>query len=115
MAADKIGMRMRLDHVLDLLSVCFRFVQILLNIPLRIDDRGFALRAEVVRRVREATEVELLKLHHLVFRLYATTNRVCSSSSSQISSKLISLKPFSSNRESSSRDSGHGNCSGSSR
>ena len=43
MPAHKIGMRMRFDDVFDLLAVRLSFVQILLHVALRVDDRPLAL------------------------------------------------------------------------
>src|SRR4051795_3608177 len=48
MAADKIGVRMCLNYIFDLLAIRFGFVDILLNVALRIDYRGFMLRSEVI-------------------------------------------------------------------
>ncbi len=50
-AADKIGVRMRLNNIFYLLAARLRFVNILLNVTLRIDDRCFAVRAQIIRSV----------------------------------------------------------------
>src|SRR5688572_1960565 len=63
MAAHKIGMRVSLDDVFDLLPVGRRFENVLLDIPLRIDNRCLAVRAEIIRRMRETAEIELLEIH----------------------------------------------------
>ena len=59
--ADKIGVRMRFDNVFYLLAVRRGFVDVLLDVTLRIDDRGLAVRAEIIRRVRETAEIKLPK------------------------------------------------------
>src|SRR5262249_24946659 len=68
-AADKIGVRMRFDHILDHLAVRFCFVDVLLYITLRIYNNGFILRTEIVRGVRKTPEIELLKVHELTLSL----------------------------------------------
>ncbi len=55
MTADKIGVRMGLYYVLDLVAVRVGFIKILLNIALRIFDRRLAFGADVVGSMRKAT------------------------------------------------------------
>ena len=63
MPADEIGMQMRFNDVLDLQSVCARFVQVDADVALRIDHAGHALRTEHVGSVRQARQIELLEIH----------------------------------------------------
>jgi hypothetical protein len=43
----------------------FGFRQVLINVALRVNDRGLAFGADEVRGVRETSEVELLEVHFL--------------------------------------------------
>jgi hypothetical protein len=43
MTADEVGVQVRLDHVLDLQSLRIRFLDVLINIALRIDNRSITL------------------------------------------------------------------------
>src|SRR5262245_60516615 len=63
MAADKIRVGVRFDHILYLLAVGFGFVQVLLDIPLRVYHGGLVTRADVIRRVCQTTEIELPEVH----------------------------------------------------
>ena len=51
------------NDVLDALPVSGRLVQILLNVTLRVDDRGLFVRADIVRSVGKTFEVVLLEDH----------------------------------------------------
>ena len=63
MSADEIGMQVRFDDVLDLQSLRARLIHIKGYIALGIDHAGHPFRAQHVRGVREAGEIELLKVH----------------------------------------------------
>lgn len=53
------------DNVFNLLPVCLGFVQILLNIALRINDRRFAVRTDVIRSVCQTAQIKLFEFHNL--------------------------------------------------
>src|SRR3954463_12652870 len=59
MAADKIGVRMCLNDIFDLLAVRFGFVDILLNVALRIDDRCLIARTEIIGSMCKTSQIEL--------------------------------------------------------
>src|SRR5689334_9054383 len=63
MTADEVGMQVRLNDILDRESLRLRFLDILINIALRIDNRRLALRTNQVRSVRQTPEIELFELH----------------------------------------------------
>src|SRR5882724_1883853 len=63
MAADEISMQMRFDDVLDLEILRPRFVDVLIDIGLRIDNRGFAVGTDQVRGMSQTTEIELFEEH----------------------------------------------------
>src|SRR5579875_2365029 len=63
MPGDKVCVQMRLDHVGDLKTAFARFFEIRLDVALRVDYGGDAVRSDKVGRVREAAEEELLKMH----------------------------------------------------
>src|SRR5215213_1720187 len=65
--ADKIGVQMRFDNVFDALPVGFGFRQILLNIALRVNNRRFLARTDVIRSVRQAAEIKLFEIHNNLF------------------------------------------------
>jgi hypothetical protein len=63
MPADKIGMQMRLDDVLDLQALRRSLIDVQRHVALWIHHDRDAFRAEHVRRVRKAGEIKLLKIH----------------------------------------------------
>src|SRR5262245_50386191 len=63
MAADEIGVQMRLDHISDLQPFGFGFVDVLLHVALRIDDRRFAPGADQIRSMRQTSQIKLLEVH----------------------------------------------------
>ena len=65
MAADKIGMQMSFDDVLDSQILRVGFFDVLIDIALRIDNGCFTIRSDQIRSVRETTEIELLEVHEL--------------------------------------------------
>src|SRR5438046_586773 len=56
-------MQVRFDDVLDAKAVLVCLVEVEVNVTLRIDHCGYTLRADHVRCVRQATEVEMLEVH----------------------------------------------------
>src|SRR5262245_1223624 len=75
MAADEIGVQMRLDHVSDLKPFGFGFVDVLLDVALRIDDRPFAPGADQIRSMRQTSQIKLLEVHE-VPSLYKTVHLI---------------------------------------
>src|SRR5215475_335321 len=63
MAAYEIGVQVRLDHVFDLQPFGFGFVDVLLDVALRINDRRFAYRANQIRSMRQTTQIKLPEVH----------------------------------------------------
>ncbi len=65
MTGDEIGVEMGEEHVLDRAPRLRGVLEILLDVPLRIDDRRAPVRliGDEVRRMREAAEVVLLEDH----------------------------------------------------
>ena len=63
MAADEIRVQVRLDHILDLEALRLSFVNVLINIALRIYYRRLALRTDQVRSMRQAAKIELFEVH----------------------------------------------------
>ena len=61
--AHEVGMEVRLDHVPDLQALLFGQRDVLLDVALRIDDRGLAVRPEQVRGMCETTQIELFEVH----------------------------------------------------
>src|SRR5712691_795864 len=60
---NEVGMKVRLDDVGNLQLEPLRFLQIDFDVALRVHHRRDSFRAELVRCVRQAAEVELLKVH----------------------------------------------------
>lgn len=48
---DEVGVRVRFDHVFDLLPVRFSFVYVLLNVALRVDNRRLPVGAQIIGSV----------------------------------------------------------------
>src|SRR5262245_19178839 len=65
MAADEIGVQMRLDDVFDLQPFGFGFVDVLLDVALRINDRRLASGADQIRTVRQTAQIKLLEIHKI--------------------------------------------------
>ena len=65
MAANEIGMQVSFNDVLDLEPLRAGFVQIERDVALRVHHAGHALRPQHVRSVRQAGQIELLKVHLL--------------------------------------------------
>src|SRR6266699_5205674 len=63
MSADKIRVQVGLNHVLDLEALRGRLVNILIDVALRIDYRGLAVRADQVGSVGQTSKIELLEIH----------------------------------------------------
>src|SRR5581483_420761 len=63
MTADKIGVKMRFNYVLDLESVCLSFIDILIDIALRIDHCGFAFLSDQIRSVSKTAKIKLFEVH----------------------------------------------------
>src|SRR5687768_9599131 len=63
MTADEIGVQVRFDYVLNLQPLCLRFIDVLIDIALRIYYCSFPVRTNQVRRLSQATEIELLEIH----------------------------------------------------
>src|SRR6185503_15177035 len=62
--ADEIGVQVGFDDVLDLEPVRGGFGEIFIHVSLRIDDGGFAIRADQVRSVGQTSQIELLEIHY---------------------------------------------------
>ena len=63
MATHKVRVQVRFDDVLDLQSLCFRFLDVLINVSLRIDNGSYALRTNQVRGMRQTAQIELFEVH----------------------------------------------------
>ena len=76
-AAHEVGVEVRLHDVLDREALRLRLVEVLVDVAPRVDDRGLAVRADHVRRLGQAAEVELLEIHGYprVSRIRAVTKR----------------------------------------
>src|SRR5258708_3214367 len=59
----EMGMQVRFKHVRDAQAVLARFIDIKLDVALRVDDRGHSLGANHVRSVRQTTQIELFEIH----------------------------------------------------
>ena len=68
MARDEVGVQVRLDNMFDLPPLAGCRLKVNINVPLRIDDGGNALRANRVGCVGQAAQIESLNLH----RFHAT-------------------------------------------
>src|SRR2546430_2475168 len=53
--ADKVCMQVRFDDVLDLQVLRFSFLDVLIDVALRIDNDRFTIRSDQIRSVRETT------------------------------------------------------------
>ncbi len=62
-SGDEVGVQMRLKDVANLKLLLLGRFQVDFNITLRIDDDGFALRPEKIRRMRQTSQVELFEVH----------------------------------------------------
>ncbi len=62
-SADEVGVQVRLDDVLDLQPAGFGLRDVLVNVALRVYDRGLARGADEVGGVRQTAEIELLEVH----------------------------------------------------
>src|SRR2546422_8033624 len=63
MTADKISMQVSFDNVFDLQIPGGGFLDVLIDIALRVDDCSFATRADQIRSMSETVEIELLEIH----------------------------------------------------
>ena len=63
MATDKIGVQMRLDNIFDLNILSGGFLDVLINVALRINHSRFAFRTNQVRSMRQTSQIELLEIH----------------------------------------------------
>src|ERR1019366_2524402 len=63
MSADEVGVKVRLEDVANGHAKRLRSVEILIDIALRIDDDSLTAIRDQVRRVRQASEVELVEVH----------------------------------------------------
>src|SRR5687767_11601825 len=61
--AHKISVQVRFDHVLEFEFLGSGFGEILVNVTLRIDNRGFAFRADQIRSVGQTSQIELFEIH----------------------------------------------------
>src|SRR6185295_1333857 len=66
MPAHEIRVQMSFNHILDLEAHRLGFIGVLIDIALRIDDRGFFFGADQVRRVRQTPEIKLFEVHSLI-------------------------------------------------
>src|ERR1044071_7539184 len=74
MPADEVGVQVRFDHILDLQPLRLGLREILINITLRIDNRSLTLRPNQVRSMRQASKIELFKVHRI--RVYPCNPRL---------------------------------------
>src|SRR5437773_9716787 len=65
MAADEVRMQMTLDDVFDFEILSAGFLNVLVDIALRIDYDSFTVGTNQVGSVSQATEIELLEIHFL--------------------------------------------------
>jgi len=56
-------MQMRLNDVFDFQVLRGCFLDVLIDVALRIDNRSFTVCADQVRRMRETSQVKLLEIH----------------------------------------------------
>ena len=63
MAGDEIGVQVGLDHMLDAEPVLDRVFDVDADVALRVDYGGDAAGTDHVRRVGQASEIELLEVH----------------------------------------------------
>ena len=63
MPADKIGVQVSLDHILDPKVLRRGFLDILIDVALRIDDCRLTFRTNQVRSMRQTGKIELFKVH----------------------------------------------------
>ena len=66
MTTHEVCMQMGLNDVFDLEILCGGFLDILIDIALRIDDRGFAIRADQIRSMGKTVEIKLLEVHRFL-------------------------------------------------
>jgi hypothetical protein len=62
-AADKIGVKVSLDYVLDFQPESLGFFNVLVDVALRVYDRGLAVGANQIRRMRQTPKIELFEVH----------------------------------------------------
>ena len=62
-AAHEVCVQVRLNDVLDFQPSRLCLGDVLVNVALRVNDRGLAFRADEIGGVREASEVELFEVH----------------------------------------------------
>ncbi len=67
MAADEIRVQVRLDHIFDFEPLRLSFVNVLIDVALRIYHHRLAFRSNQVRRMRQAAKIELLEVHGASF------------------------------------------------
>src|SRR5437667_12766668 len=63
MPADKISMQVRFYDISYFEFVRYRFVNILIDVALGINDHSFAVRAVQIRSMSKTIEIELLEIH----------------------------------------------------
>src|ERR1700681_2317330 len=63
MPADKISVKVSFYYVFDLEILRGGFIEILVDIALRIDDHGFAIRTNQIRSMSETIEIKLFEVH----------------------------------------------------
>jgi hypothetical protein len=90
MPAHEVGVQVRLDDVLDLQVVRRALRKVLLDVSLRIDDCRFAFRADQIRSVCEATQVELFEVHKLLRKLCDVLIVMCNCMELIFSLRLLS-------------------------
>jgi hypothetical protein len=66
-SANEIGMKMRLENILDGCPVFFCPLQIRLDLPKGIDDGNFSLAFDIIRPLRQAAGIDLFYFHLLGF------------------------------------------------
>src|SRR6185503_12630557 len=59
-AADKIRVQVRFDHIFDLEILSSSFLDVLIHVALRIDHHRFTFRSDEVGSMRQTSEIELL-------------------------------------------------------
>src|SRR6185295_6885531 len=63
MPADEIRVQVRLDHILDLETLRFSFVNVLIDIALRINHHCLPFRTNQVRSMCQTAKIELFEVH----------------------------------------------------
>src|SRR5437868_1639590 len=64
---DKIGMEMRFEYIFDLCAVILGFIKVRLHFAQRVKNRCFAIAFKVIRRLCDASGIDLFYFHGCYF------------------------------------------------